>query len=1854
MTCPTTRVVFLTLGFCLSVIGAGAQDAPGPPSPAVSAAAVKDPFEDIYKDYTVDFSAGLSAMQQAGRAPKEMRLSSEKNFFTLTLLEESSRANALVEAARGKEDTGMYRQALAMYQKVIDEYPDALYRVSEWGIFVPIAEYSQLRILRFPKEHLGFYRTKHDARAREAYQTARQRNSLDGLAEVRDKMLATSCGAPALMTLGCSALDRGHFLEALEYFDMAWGNFPELRSQDPHLALSMALCRKRLGIGEKRGGRYGLIGHWKLDEGRGKKAADSSGLGRHGTVADPPNWIRGRLGGALRFDRRPGYRSNSVSVPAATTLNIGVGGSDFSVAFWLNWETGSYPNVVFGKRGKTANDMLNLEVTRKNRIHYKLATQSRVWETGTSRQAIPAKTWVHVGFVKVGGQVKLFLNGKLDLTDTLKAPALQNLGAVTFGRAMNGAMDDVRLYKRALLDREVAALGGAVGKTTMRAAPTGGEAPLAVEFTCPAAGPEAEYLWEFGDGQTASGQTVRHVYGLGGDHAVTLTVTNIQGAVVVARATISVKWRRRDEDFARRMGQVLDGAKYEKQILAAQRTSEPNVSADDYVPMPPTADPLGLEEPVWRQGLADSRRDYYVYTQPVVTRNSVLLRHKNILYCRSLLNGELRWKNDLGGRVLWQNNGEFQWPQEDILVQDGLVFAPMFKVGQTLVAVDEITGRLRWAYGPMVAGTQEEANIRFGAAPAGGPGMVYAGYVLDNITGETHTDSEYGVMAFKSTTGRLLWRRPVCTMTPGKFSAGFAVKRRNRIRSFFSPPLYHEGTVYYTTDAGAIAALDALSGRIKWVMRYPYYRRAHDATRSVHGSWYHPRLWYNQRPLLIGDRLYVLPVDSSLLLSLDRRTGKVLWNRSKMSGGHHYFAGAISTGELALVTYGRCRTGYNVHRATPPLVLLSARTGKTLWEAPDIIRWEDQPVLKHWRYATLASIRLNIRLFDNAARPFLSADDILYVPTWSGEIGPHWRPGCHVYHLTGIDLRNRKIVHQRRYLSETLLAHNHWQITEAATRIKQIEALPFKNDGMKHELRLMKDIAKYTMPVNRHGPFLPFERVTSERYGTAFELRLNARQLEMVYDREKVKQTLAGRTDPNGLFARAELAIAESRLTEAAGLMVKCLDTISSEDLDFRASVNQLLYKVHKELVRAGIRSGDKPAEMAHCLGMNRTVTTLADEVETLFAVAQAAERRGNFAHASRLLQSIANVYGQYEYPVPEIQVLDAGVLGAEASRLLGISRELTGNPMFGPGLQRGVDLLKGTFPVYHSAVSPLPKTLTIRAGELSAREIIRLQKASPRFAGQFDKAARAALGDRPAAEQIARLWEFPGTSAAQAVVEKLIAEADRKLRVRSAGIAERAALRGRMWRLADAARVCGLALPRGMRLKLAAPPPESPNPPLAAPMRTRSSNMAEERGTAWLVLDRKSGRSIRPDLLFLGGRVRKRLDNKFVLCCLDLASGKPVWKARERRGDTWFDELRLRGKGDEPGFFEAFVHGDIVIVHGMFDVLAFGLKDGRLRWRYEVPFAFEIKGAVPSGDLLVLAGQAETLALYLPTRDPRGEVAWQEKEQGDIYIEPYFHGDRLVSLRKAPSNLTVRYRSTGKLIGRLSLPDLQLHDEHPLVEGGPRELPVAHDGRQLVVSDGWYYIMLDVEKMAVAWKRLIDANDLTRLPPMRFALEGDYLAVVKQDYDVKAIYMLSSKSGDVLWHTDPKDRNSPQPISSMALRNARLYGIRPHPGQGFYFVGMDGKTGRYLFPPNEQKGYDGKPGTVLLPALHGDGAVALVKDRQDFEVKAFDLKSGRLLYALKAKSSGNFGEHGRASAAAQNGTLVLLGKDKLVTGLKK
>ncbi|MCG3178576.1 MAG: Outer membrane protein assembly factor BamB [Phycisphaerae bacterium] len=1532
----------------------------------------RDAYRSLYSGYVPDFVEMIRGRSGYGqtfegyqRGEKEMKLSTESSFFTLNMVDEDQRANALVEAGLKKEADGQYREALKVYQVVIEKYPRQLYRISDYGVFVPVAQYCQRRILGFPPKELAHYRTLYDPRAQEAYEQARRHYSLIGLSEILDTMLATSYGGRATLDLGDAALDTGHYLAALEYYSTVRDFFPDRQLHTPELSLKIDYCRGMLG------------------------------------------------------------------------------------------------------------------------------------STGAA-----------------GGQ--------------------------------------------------------ASGATALK-------------------GPELDKL-----------------------------------------------------------RQVVQSARYVRPAFHSQLASAPNVACDDYTLLPPPTDPLGLKPPTWQHGLPGSRRDVVVYSQPVVTDNSIIYRHKNIVYCRSVLNGELRWQNSLGGRAIWQNRDERQYPEEDLLVQDGLVFTVVSKAGPSLVALDETTGQLRWAYGPMVAANEEQARMRFEAAPAGGPRTVYAGYVLDNIEGETHTDTEYGVMAFESTTGRLQWRTPVCTLAPGKFAGGFAEHRRNRIRSFTSPPLYHQGTVYYTTNAGAIAAMDALSGRIKWLIRYPYFLRpesVHDATRKFGelpfwsglintGGMHEPSFWFNQRPLLVGERLYVLPVDSPVMLCMDRRTGRVQWSLPKPASNFTYLLGPTREGCLVLASSGR----------KGMVNLLDPATGQTVWTAPDLILPESHPVVKygyvHWGYTwiSICDPRNYPGLgFYLVARPFLGDDDHLITTYYSDyghpSMGPTW---C--VSLADVDLKDRKIAGQRRYYTAAAQAFAAECIRNAQGIVKDMESwLPPQDDNDRHMREITREIAADTVPVNSQGPFVPFSRVTFKRYGVPFELRFTPRSVQMVYDRAAVRSALAARSDPQSDFARAELEVADARYDQAAGLLHKCLDTISSEDTDFRAAINQQLFRVHERLARRAIRAGRPDEELANALGMGRTAGALAEEIETLFAVSEAFARQGKTALAAKALQTIISTYGGHEYPVSPVEVADPAAVLSTARGVIDRYSDYMQGSFFEAEMTRSLALMGRGLPLYLSTVSPLPRTLTVRAGELASARLRGLAAGSPELAKALQAQAASELSDKPPDEQLRRLCEFPGTPAAQRTLEVLLATATNQ---------PGPAGRTQLWQLADVARVSDLTIPAAYRvgvLARAGTPTSQPaglfDESVAVPQNSRGLKLPDSEGSARVVLERRGDRADRPELLFVGARIRRRLDNKFVVTAIDLRTGRQVWET---------PELRLKGTGQETGFTEAFVCGDRVVVHGLYDVLAFRLSDGALLWQYRVPFDFEIGQALLSGDLLVLSGKTETLALYVPSDAANGEVVWQVKEMGDVYYPAYMRGDRLISVRKLPFNVTERYRSTGQLIGRLDLPDLSLHGDHPLLENGPEALPVARCGPLLAVSDSWYYIVIDTDRLAVRWKRLIDNNDLTREPAMRFALSEDYLIVTKEDYDQKSIYGLDARTGALLWQSDPKDAAGPQPMYDVVIDGRQAYGIQAHPGQGFYLRAVDCRTGKLLFR-TECKDYQARPLVRLADRLYGRFVVAQVADRQDFQVKAFDLSAnGKDAATVSDKGVGPFGEPGRVSATVQAGRLILLTKEKL------
>jgi len=66
-----------------------------------------------------------------------------------------------------------------------------------------------------------------------------------------------------------------------------------------------------------------LVGYWKLDDGSGTLAADSSGSGHNGTLFNGPRWVAGKSAGAVGFNGANQYIGAS-----GLGVNSAAGGSN--------------------------------------------------------------------------------------------------------------------------------------------------------------------------------------------------------------------------------------------------------------------------------------------------------------------------------------------------------------------------------------------------------------------------------------------------------------------------------------------------------------------------------------------------------------------------------------------------------------------------------------------------------------------------------------------------------------------------------------------------------------------------------------------------------------------------------------------------------------------------------------------------------------------------------------------------------------------------------------------------------------------------------------------------------------------------------------------------------------------------------------------------------------------------------------------------------------------------------------------------------------------------------------------------------------------------------------------------------------------------------------------------------------------------------------------------------------------------------------------------------------------------------------------------------------------------------------
>jgi len=198
-----------------------------------------------------------------------------------------------------------------------------------------------------------------------------------------------------------------------------------------------------------------LVGYWSFDEGAGTTAFDSSGNGNDGVFVGDPQWVPGKLGGALEFNG-----DDYLDCGNNPSLEIR---DQITIAFWFQVEAFQTTWEAFLSKGDTA-----YRASRGggdgNGTHFGISGTSAGGGNGhfNGPTVITGGDWHHFAGTYDGATGRIYIDGVLDAETP--ATGQINIEPENFwignnsqntGRLLHGLMDDVRLYSRALTEDEI-------------------------------------------------------------------------------------------------------------------------------------------------------------------------------------------------------------------------------------------------------------------------------------------------------------------------------------------------------------------------------------------------------------------------------------------------------------------------------------------------------------------------------------------------------------------------------------------------------------------------------------------------------------------------------------------------------------------------------------------------------------------------------------------------------------------------------------------------------------------------------------------------------------------------------------------------------------------------------------------------------------------------------------------------------------------------------------------------------------------------------------------------------------------------------------------------------------------------------------------------------------------------------------------------------------------------------------------------------------------------------------------------------------------------------------------------------
>jgi len=198
--------------------------------------------------------------------------------------------------------------------------------------------------------------------------------------------------------------------------------------------------------------QQGLVGHWTFDDAdvEGTTARDVTPYGNDGTITGATTGVSGQIGEALDFDGTTDY----VNLPELTAI-----GDTGTLTCWVKFDavnTGTR-QYLFASYGSGSGTILSL-LEDSGLMQFGLGDRSRI----SSGLSVTTGTWYFFGLVWDSGSYTVYVD-----TDSNAGEYTGTVGSVDpfFGalngsptQLLDGTMDNVRIYNRALSASEVAYL----------------------------------------------------------------------------------------------------------------------------------------------------------------------------------------------------------------------------------------------------------------------------------------------------------------------------------------------------------------------------------------------------------------------------------------------------------------------------------------------------------------------------------------------------------------------------------------------------------------------------------------------------------------------------------------------------------------------------------------------------------------------------------------------------------------------------------------------------------------------------------------------------------------------------------------------------------------------------------------------------------------------------------------------------------------------------------------------------------------------------------------------------------------------------------------------------------------------------------------------------------------------------------------------------------------------------------------------------------------------------------------------------------------------------------------------------